>query len=135
MPRGICGLAQTQGASIMTARWTDYTIKDGLHGAAKDGTVYAGSRKGISQFKDGQWKRVFPLDPNVDWTSWSSYCAQTYRIVQRDRQLRDTNADLQIARTDLEKHVALRTQELQYANEQLILEVAERELIHLADQF
>lgn len=58
--------------------WTDYTIANGLHGApinvlcaAKDGSVYAGSRKGISQFKNGSWHRVFPLDPKVDWTIWS----------------------------------------------------------------
>ncbi|MBT5832712.1 MAG: response regulator [Candidatus Latescibacteria bacterium] len=58
--------------------WTDYTTADGLHGApinvlcaAKDSSVYAGSRKGISQFKNGSWHRVFPLDPKVDWTIWS----------------------------------------------------------------
>jgi signal transduction histidine kinase/CheY-like chemotaxis protein len=62
--------------------------------------------------------------------------AQTIRIVQRDRELQDTNEDLQIARTDLERRVKLRTQELVEVNKALILEVAEREkteceLIHL----
>lgn len=63
--------------------WTDFSVDDGLHGApinvicaARDGKVYAGSRRGISVFEQGKWRRVFPLDANVDWTIWSIWEAE-----------------------------------------------------------
>lgn len=48
--------------------WTAYTPEDGLKGApvnallaARDGSVYAGSEQGISRFKDGAWRPIFPM--------------------------------------------------------------------------
>ena len=47
--------------------WTAYTEKDGLYGppvntlcATQDGSIYAGTEKGISRFQNGKWRRVFP---------------------------------------------------------------------------
>jgi len=56
-------------------KWTAFTEADGILGSpvvallgARDGGVYAGTPLGISRFRDGKWRRVFPPegDPSID---------------------------------------------------------------------
>ncbi len=59
-------------------KWTAYTEKEGLYGgtvntlcATRDGSIYAGTAWGISRFKEGKWRRVFPPegDPSIPFDS------------------------------------------------------------------
>jgi len=54
--------------------WTPYTEADGILGApvitlcaTKDGSLYAGTHLGISRFRDGSWRRVFPPEGDLPW--------------------------------------------------------------------
>ena len=57
-------------------KWSAYTEKDGLYGApvnvlcaTRDGSVYAGTPMGISQFREGKWTRVFPPEGDPSTSS------------------------------------------------------------------
>jgi len=55
-------------------RWKLYTARDGIYGppvrslqATRDGSVYAGTESGLSLFRHGVWKRVFPIQEGHPW--------------------------------------------------------------------